>query len=49
MASTETIKIPSAVAESQPSTSKDAPLEALDSWILRWTTLELSEHILPSD
>ena len=43
MTATETKNRPSAATDSQTSTSKDAPLEALDNWILRWTTLEQTE------
>lgn len=42
-AGTETQNLPSAATEDQSSTSKDTPIETLDSWILRWTKLELTE------
>lgn len=43
VAGTETQNLPSAAAENRTSASSDVPLGALDSWILRWTTLEQTE------
>lgn len=39
----ETLNPSSATMKTQPSVSKDTPLETLDAWILRWTTLERTE------